>query len=275
MKSQGRKQSLVWGGLLILFGVVGLVEAYTDLTAWGWVAVLAAAGLGAFAVYLTDRSEWGLLIPAYVMWVVAGLIALITLGVLRDPFIPTYVLAAIMLPFLVTYLRDREQWWALIPAYVLLAVGVMVGLIGQGVLSDLLIPVYVLAAILLPFLVTYLRDREQWWALIPAYVLLAVGVMVGLIGQGFLNDLLIPAYVMFAIALPFFVVYARDSSQWWALIPGGIMTLLGLSFLVAEGMFQYVAAVALLLAGAWTLARQFARGEPSSPGPAVDDSSVE
>jgi TM2 domain-containing membrane protein YozV len=223
MKSQSRKQSIVWGGLLILFGVVGLVEVYTDLSAWGWVAVLGVAGLGVFGVYLTDRSEWGLLIPAYVMWVVAGLVALITLNVLRDPFIPTYVLAAIMLPFLVAYLRDREQWWALIPAYVLLAVGMMVGLIGQGVLGDLLIP----------------------------------------------------AYVMFAVAIPFFVVYARDSRQWWALIPGGIMTVIGLSFLVAQGMFQYVGAVALLLAGAWTLGRQFARREPAAPGPGADEPSVE
>jgi hypothetical protein len=214
---------MVWGGLLILFGVVGLVDVYTDLTAWGWVAVLGVAGLGVFAVYLTDRSDWGLLIPAYVMWVVAGLIGLIELGVLRDPFIPTYVLAAIMLPFLVTYLRDREQWWALI----------------------------------------------------PAYVLLAVGVMVGLIGQGFLSDLLIPAYVMFAIAIPFFVVYARDTSHWWALIPSGIMMLIGLSFLVAEGMFQYVAAVALLLGGAWIMMRQFTRGERRIPGPGSGDSSME
>jgi hypothetical protein len=221
MESQGRKQGLVWGGLLILFGVVGLVEAYADLTAWGWIAILTAAGLGIFGVYLTDRSDWGLLIPAYVMWVVAGLVALITLGLLRDPFIPTYVLAAIMLPFLVAYLRDREQWWALVPAYVLLAVGVMVGLIGQRVLSELLIP----------------------------------------------------AYVMFAIAVPFFVVYVRDSTHWWALIPGGIMTIIGLSFLVAEGLFQYVAAVALLFAGSWIVVRQFARREPAASPPVADENS--
>jgi hypothetical protein len=221
MESQGRKQGLVWGGLLILFGVVGLVEAYADLTAWGWIAILTAAGLGIFGVYLTDRSDWGLLIPAYVMWVVAGLVALITLGLLRDPFIPTYVLAAIMLPFLVAYLRDREQWWALVPAYVLLAVGVMVGLIGRGVLSELLIP----------------------------------------------------AYVMFAIAVPFFVVYVRDSTHWWALIPGGIMTIIGLSFLVAEGLFQYVAAVALLFAGSWIVVRQFARREPAASPPVADENS--
>jgi hypothetical protein len=52
---------------------VALVEAYTDLTPWVWVAILAAAGLGVFGVYLTDRSQWDLLIPAYVMWAVAGL----------------------------------------------------------------------------------------------------------------------------------------------------------------------------------------------------------
>jgi hypothetical protein len=229
MKSQARKQSLVWGGLLIFFGVLALVETYTDLTAWGWVAILAAAGLGVFGIYLTDRSQWGLLIPAYVLWAVAGLIALVTLNVLRDESVATYVLAVIALPFLVAFLRDRSRWGLLIPAYVLLAVGVMVGLLGGGVLSDLLIP----------------------------------------------------SYVLLAIAIPFFVVYARDPKQWWPLIPGGITAVIGLSFLVAEAAVQYVGPAVLVLVGVWILVRQFTRAEPTTPetpaptGPEADEPPAE
>jgi len=193
--------------MLILFGIVALVEMYADLTAWVWSAVLALAGLVVFGVYLTDRSDWGLLIPAYVMWAIAGLIALIELEILRDEAIATYVMAVIALPFLVVFLRDREQWWALIPAYVMIVIGVMIGLIGLGVL----------------------------------------------------NDLLVPAYVMFAIAIPFFVVYARDTTNWWALIPGGIMGVMGLAFLIAETAVEYVGPVVLILAGVWILVRQFVR----------------
>jgi hypothetical protein len=148
-------------------------------------------------------------------------------------------------------------------------------------LSDEFIATYVLAAIALPFLVVFLRDRAQWWALIPAYVLVAVGLMVGLIEVGILNDLIIPAYVMFAIAIPFIVVYARDPRQWWALIPGGIMAIVGLAFLVAEAAAQYVAPVVLVLAGAWVLVRQFTRREPAAPdapapaGPEADEPPAE
>jgi hypothetical protein len=192
---------------------MALVETYTDLTAWVWAAILAAGGLVVFAIYLTDRSERGLLIPAYVLWAVAGLITLVTLNVLRDESVATYVLAAIALPFLVAFLRDRSQWGLLIPAYVLLAVGVMIGLIGQGVLGDLLIP----------------------------------------------------SYVMFVIAIPFFVVYARDPKQWWPLIPGGILAVIGLAFLVAEAAAQYVAPAVLVLVGVWILVRVFTRREPTAP----------
>jgi hypothetical protein len=229
MKSQARKQSLIWGGLLILFGVMALVETYTDLTAWGWVAILAAAGLGVFGIYLTDRSQWGLLIPAYVLWAVAGLIALVTLNVLRDEAVATYVLAAIALPFLVAFLRDRSRWGLLIPAYVLLAVGVMIVLTERGVLSDLLIP----------------------------------------------------SYVLFAIAIPFLVVYARDPKQWWPLIPGGITAVIGLAFLVAEAAVQYVGPAVLVLVGVWILARVFTRREPPAPetpappGPEADEPPAE
>ena len=116
MKQQSRNQAIVWGGLLIIFGVVGLVESFTDLTPWMWVAILAVTGLGIFAVFLWDRSEWWPLIPTYVLWAIAGLLALVELNVLRDQFLPTYVLCTIAIPFIVVYSRDRAQWWALIPA---------------------------------------------------------------------------------------------------------------------------------------------------------------
>ena len=229
MQSQSKRQGLVWGGLLILFGVMGLVATLTDLSAWVWVIILALAGLLVFGVYLTDRSDLTLLIPAYVLWAVAGLVALTTLDILPDEFIAMYVLTAIALPFLVVFVRDRAQWWALIPVYVLLAVGLMVGLIASGILSELLIP----------------------------------------------------AYVMFAVAIPFLVVFALNPKAWWPLIPGGIMAVIGLAFLVAETAAEYIAPAGLVLAGIWILARQFLHKEPAAPdvpavaGPEVDEPPAE
>ena len=135
------------------------------------------------------------------------------------------------------------------------------GLITLNILRDEAIATYVLWAIGMPFLVAFLLDRAQWYFLIPAYVLFAVGLMVGLIGLRILDDLLIPAYIMFAIAIPFFVTYSRDTTQWWPLIPGGIMAIIGLSFLIAEASVQYVVPVALIIAGIWVLARQFTNRE--------------
>jgi hypothetical protein len=220
MSSQ-TKQTLTWGGLLIFFGVMGLAQTVADLNEWAWVALLSLAGLIILGVYLTDRSEWALLIPVYVMWTVAGLIALITLDVLRDEAIATYVLTAIALPFLIVFLRDRSQQWALTPAYVLLAVGIMVGLIGAGVL----------------------------------------------------NDLLIPSYVMFAIAIPFLVVFARNPKQWWPLIPGGILAMIGASFLVAEAALEYILPVSLIIAGIWIVARQWLREEVTESNSAASEES--
>ena len=212
MKNKNGKQSLVWGSLLIVFGILGLIELYTDLAAWAWVAVLFFAGLGMLGIYLKDRSDWGWLIPTYVMWAIAALITLIETGILVDSFIATFVLTTIAIPFLVGY-------W---------------------------------------------RNREQWGLLIPAYVLLAVGVMVGLLERGFLTDLMVPAYVMFAIAIPFFVVYGRNPRQWWPLIPGGIMAIIGASFLIAEAMVGYVIPIVMILAGILILLRQIRHQEYSN-----------
>jgi len=221
MKTPARKQAIVLGSLIILVGILLLVETATDLTSWAWVAILAVAGLGAFALYLTDPSDWGLLIPAYVIWSIAALVALVTLGILRNESVAAFVLAVIALPFLVAFLRRRSRWGLLIPAYILLAVGLMVALIGQGVL----------------------------------------------------HDLLIAAYVLFTISIPFFVVYLRNHKRWWSLIPGGITAIVGLSFLIAEAVAQYVGAAALVVVGGWMLVRQFLHKGPTdleSDGPPVE-----
>jgi hypothetical protein len=209
MDTRSSKNALVWGSTLIIMGGLLLVQSFVDLSPWIWVAGLVVMGVITFVIYTTDTSQWWILIPTFALWAIAGLVALIELNVLRDEIIATYVLTVIALPFLYVFLRDRSQWWALIPAYILFAIGLMVGLIGEGVLEDLLIP----------------------------------------------------AYVLLTIAFPFFVVYLRDTKQWWALIPGGIIGIIGLSFLLAEGAFKYILPAAIILVGAWILLRQFIRTE--------------
>ena len=209
MNTRSRKQGLVWGGLFIVLGVMALLEIVTDLSAWIWVAVLVIGGLGVFGIYATDRAEKWLLIISYALLAVAGLVTLITLDVLQDPLIATYVLLAIALPFLVAFLADRTRWGLLIPAYVLIVVGVMVPLTELNVL----------------------------------------------------DDNLTAAFILIAVAIPFFVVFLRNTKNWWALIPGGILAIVGLSFLIAEAAVEYIFAAVLIVAGILIVVRQFTKAE--------------
>lgn len=209
MNTPTKRAGLVWGGLLIVFGVMALLETFLDIGPWIWVAVLVVGGLAVYGVYAIDRTEKWLVVIAYAMLAIAGLITLLTLNLLADPYVATYVLLAIALPFFLAFLYNRQRWGLLIPAYVLLAVGVMVPL------QDL----------------------------------------------GILNDLLTTAYVLFAVAIPFFVVYLRNTKNWWALIPAGILTAIAVSFLIAEAAVEYIFAAGLILAGVLIVVRQFTRKE--------------
>lgn len=158
------------------------------------------------------------------------------------------------------YATARTEAWMLIVSYVLLAIGTMVALITLDILDDSFIAVYVLSAIAIPFVVGYFRTgRENWGLLIPAYVLFAIGGMLLFLESDILKDDTVPAYVLLVVALPFLIVFARDSKKWWALIVGGITALVGLSFLIAADLAEYVLPAALILAGGWILVRQITR----------------
>ena len=209
MNTPSKMSGLVLGGLLIVFGILALLETITDLSPWIWVVILVVGGLGVLAFYVTDRTEKWLLIISYAMLAVAGLVTLLELDLLRDAYVATYVLLAIGLPFFVAFLNNRSNWGLLIPAYVLLFIGVFVPLTEFGVL----------------------------------------------------DDSLVVTYIMFAIAIPFFVVFLRNTKNWWALIPGGILAIVGLGFLISEASVGYVFAAVMILAGILILVRQFIKGE--------------
>lgn len=254
MENSSSKRDMAWGLMMITFGVAALLNIFADVSEWVIVGTFAAGGLICLALYLTKRSDWVLLIPAYILLAVALIAFVVLADLIRGDIIATVVLIIIGTPFLAVYLLNRKNWWALIPAYVLYMVGIMVFLIGLNVLQGGIIPLYVLGSIGAPFLLVYFLNRENWWALIPAWVMLAVGVMVALIDLRVLTDLAIPAYVMFAIALPFFFVFLRNRKEnRWALIPGGITAVIGLSFFVATDLAKFVIPAALLIAGVWIL----------------------
>jgi hypothetical protein len=80
----------------------------------------------------------------------------------------------------------------------------------------------------------------------------------------------VAVYVMLAIAFPVYYVYLRNRKNWWALIPAGIMTAIGLGIFTAS--FQFVIPIALIVLGLFLLTRQMVgvRGTPALTGPESD-----
>jgi hypothetical protein len=195
----------LWGGFLVILGGVLLLEYFVELGVWPWVAFLTLFGLGFYALYAADRKHKWLLIPSYVLLTIAGLLTLTELDVLRGDVVAIYVFVVIAIPFLFVYLRNRRAWWALIPAYVMLALTGLIGLDALGVFSG---------------------DTEV-------------------------------SYIMFAIAFPFFFVYVRNTRMWWALIPGVIMAIIGGAFLFTAEIGRYIGPAFIILIGLWILFRGF------------------
>lgn len=255
----GKNSSLVWGVLLIVFGILSLISNTIELDENTWVVILAVGGVLALGLYLVDRSRLVNLLPSYILFGVSGLIYMVTNNILQDGVIAVYILSVVAVPFVVGYLADQaKNWGLLVPAYVLLAVSGIILIAEGSIISEDFIPTYVLSAIALPFLIGYLRDpAKNTGLLLPAYILMAVGIMVLLIIREVLEDLLIPSYVMFAVALPFFWAYYQNREKAGFLVPAGILSLVGLSFLLFnESLIQYVIPGILIVTGVALIMRQ-------------------
>lgn len=172
----------VWGIVLIGMGVLFLVTDLLDKMIGFLIPgfILAGVGLVFYTIYARDNKHWWALIPAYAMWLLAAIFVMIALWFPAEWIVAVSLLGA-GFPFLYVYLQDNKRWWALIPAYAIAAFAGLPIMIWLDIRAELIIA-YFMFANALPFLYIYLRDKKQWWALIPAGVVGSVGLILMLAG---------------------------------------------------------------------------------------------
>jgi hypothetical protein len=197
---------LVWGVLLIVGGVLFLLENLGVLP-WGglfWALMLALGSAFFLSIGIQDRSNWWAFIPGMTLLGVAGVVFLGEVAPrLGDRFGGSLVLGGIGLGFLLVYLADRRQWWAMIPFGVMATLAAFTGL-------EALIPgfdspgIFFLGLGLTFALVAILpnEEGEMRWAWIPAGILLLAGVIV----TAFTGDLLAYLWPVALIGVGLFLV---------------------------------------------------------------------
>jgi hypothetical protein len=174
--------AIIVGILLLLqnFGILGVVVALI------WALIFAAAGLVFLYVFVTDRANWWAVIPGLALLGIAALIAL-------DEFWPqvgdavggTLFLGALGLAFWIIYFINREHWWAVIPGGVLFTLALVT--VASYVLGgDWAGGVFFLglgATFGLLYFIPTPHGRMKW-ALIPAAVLVVMGVLITAVATG-------------------------------------------------------------------------------------------
>jgi hypothetical protein len=199
---------VLWGGMLILGGVMFLLQNLGILPLGNlfWALLLALAGVFFLSIFFQQRANFWALIPGFTLFSITILIALEWLfpnmaGKLGGPI----VLGGIGASFIVIYLIDRENWWALIPGGVMLTLTVITSL-------DSALPGFETGGIFF----------------------LGLGLTFALLG---------------ALSNP-------DSDLRWAWIPAGILVLAGVLFVAAaENLLVYIWPAGLILIGGYLIFR--------------------
>ena len=193
---------LIGVGILLLlqnFGILGGVVALI------WSLIFAAGGLIFLYMFLTNRTQWWAIIPGFTLLGLAALIAL-------DQFLPrigdalggTLFSGGIGLAFWVIYFLNREHWWAVIPGGVMFTVALIAGLDAafEGAeTGGVLFLGLGLTFGLLSFLPT--PQGRMKWALIPAAVLLVMGLLITAATTGILQYLWPAALIVVGLYLLF------------------------------------------------------------------------
>jgi hypothetical protein len=206
--------------------------------------------------WITSRVLWGILLIA------GGIIFLLdNLGIIAiGTYFWAFLFAVGSLGFLSVFVADRQNWWALIPGIVLLAIGTIIFL-GEAfpVVADQWGGSIVLGGIGLSFILVYLVNRENWWAIIPAGVMFTLAIVAGL--NEALTGFDTGGIFFLGLGLTFALIAILPNPHGqmkWAFIPAGVLIFMGLLILAAfTQLINYIWPVVLILAGLYLVFRTF------------------
>ncbi len=157
------------------------------------------------------------------------------------------------LGFIVAFFHNREEWWPVIPGLALLGLASLLAISEyRPELADSLGPAVFLGAIGLSFWVIYSSSRtREWWAIIPGGVLLTLALVV-LVSPTFEGEG-VGGIFMLGIGLTFVLLYLLPNPEGrltWALIPAGILMLIGVLLLAAAvELMAYIWPFLLIVVG--------------------------
>lgn len=180
----------------------------------------------------TQQNSW---IWGLVLIVLGGLFLLESLGYIPEfaPLVWSAVFAVGSLFFFALCFRNGPNEWPwLFPAMFMGGLAILIALVEAEVVGTWIGAMF-MGCLSLPFWVGYLVNRqENWWATIPGWVTAVLTLIILFSSQ--VEGELIGTFVMWSIALPFFVVYFSNRQHWWALIPGFILGMIGLVVLISS-----------------------------------------
>jgi hypothetical protein len=194
--------------------------------------------------------------------ILAGvLIFLQNMGIVRADWggFWSLVFLAAGIAFLLLLLGGVQYWWAAIPGFTLLGLGMLVGLdtLAPGATNNWGGSIF-LGMVGAGFLVVYLMNRVNWWAIIPAGVMLTLAVVAAF-------DQMMPgaeagSVFFLGLALTFGLVYLRPvpggQRMTWALIPATVLLVLAaVVSLTTTGIGNFIWPAILILAGVYLLYR--------------------
>ncbi len=152
--------------------------------------------------------------------------------------------------FLYVYYQNRERWWALIPGFALLAVGV-------AALSGNAAGGLFLALLGAGFAAVFFSNRTHWWAVIPAGGLLTLALIawLGAMRPGWDIGWLFFSGIAATFGVLFFLPKGQGQQR-WAIYPAlGCLALVLLTFL-SSNLGSIMISLALIIVGAFLFWRQ-------------------
>lgn len=186
------RSGLIWGLLVAALGVLLLLwnfDVFAGISAQVPVILTAAVaftGLAFLFGFVAKRQEWWQAIPGFLLLSVAAIIYLISRGV-AEIWSAVVLFLGLALAFGVIFFSSRRSnWWALIPSGTLTVVAILL-LLSSRNLSTSLLGMVLFGGMGLVFGLLYLlaKERRQFlWALIPAAVLLVMGLVTLFAGIG-------------------------------------------------------------------------------------------